>query len=53
MRANVLKELQQKLLSPQPAEKRISQYKLYHCEWEIGMFMLINLVVVMQRKMEY
>ena len=36
IRARVLSELEQKLLSPQPAEKKISQYKIYHCEWEIG-----------------
>lgn len=35
-RAKTLEELQQKLLSPQPAEKRMSQYKLYRCEWKIG-----------------
>lgn len=36
IRARVLSELEQKLLSPQPAEKKISQYKLYRCEWKIG-----------------
>lgn len=35
-RAKTLEELKQKLLSPQPAEKRMSQYKLYRCEWKIG-----------------
>lgn len=35
-RAKVLSELEHKLLSPQPVEKKISQYKLYHCEWERG-----------------
>ncbi|MGI6745880.1 MAG: hypothetical protein ACOX45_07055 [Acutalibacteraceae bacterium] len=36
IRAKVIEELRQKLLSPQPAEKKISQYKLYKCEWNIG-----------------
>lgn len=36
VRAKVLSELEQKLLSPQPVEKKISQYKLYRCEWKIG-----------------
>lgn len=36
IRAKTLEELQQKLLSPQPVEKKISQYKLYYCEWKIG-----------------
>ena len=36
IREKVLRDLEEKLLSPQPAEKKISQYKLYHCEWEIG-----------------
>lgn len=35
-RARVLKELQQRLNSPQPAEKKISQYRLYKCKWKIG-----------------
>lgn len=35
-REKVLRELQQKLNSPQPPEKKISQYRLYKCEWEIG-----------------
>lgn len=35
-REKVLKELLQKLNSPQPPEKRISQYRLYKCEWKIG-----------------
>lgn len=35
-RAETLEKLQQKLLSPQPAEKKIAQYKLYRCEWKIG-----------------
>lgn len=35
-RAETLEKLQLKLLSPQPAEKKIAQYKLYHCEWKIG-----------------
>lgn len=36
IRAKVLNELKQKLLSPQPEKKKISQYRLYHCEWNIG-----------------
>lgn len=35
-RTDVLAKLQLKLLTPQPAEKKVSQYKLYHCEWKIG-----------------
>lgn len=35
-RAETLEKLQLKLLSPQPAEKKIAQYKLYRCEWKIG-----------------
>ena len=36
IRAKVLSDLEQKLLSPQPAEKKISQYRLYHCKWNMG-----------------
>lgn len=36
VRATVLKDLEQKLLTPQPEEKKVSQYKLYHCEWKFG-----------------
>ena len=35
-RARITEELRQKLLSPQPSEKKISPYRLYHCEWNIG-----------------
>ena len=35
-RAKVLQKLEEKLLSPQPAEKKVSQYRLYHCEWKLG-----------------
>ena len=35
-REKVLRELHQKLNSPQPPEKKISQHRLYKCEWEIG-----------------
>lgn len=35
-RKKVLDELKNKLLSPQPIEKKISKYKLYRCEWKIG-----------------
>lgn len=36
VREKVLQELEQKLMSPMPPEKKISQYKLYKCEWKIG-----------------
>lgn len=36
IRERVLDELEQKLESPMPPEKKISQYKLYKCEWNIG-----------------
>ena len=36
VREKVLRELEQKLMSPMPPEKKISQYKLYKCEWNIG-----------------
>lgn len=36
VRERVLMELEQKLISPMPPEKKISQYKLYKCEWNIG-----------------
>ena len=35
-REKVLQELEQKLMSPMPPEKKVSQYKLYKCEWNIG-----------------
>lgn len=35
-REKVLQELEQKLISPMPPEKKISQHKLYKCEWKIG-----------------
>lgn len=35
-RAKVLDELRQKLMSPQPVEKRVAPYKLYRCAWSIG-----------------
>jgi hypothetical protein len=35
-REKVLRELHQKLSSPQPPEKKISQYRLYKCKWKIG-----------------
>ena len=35
-RKKVLSELKQKLESPQPPEKKVSQYRLYQCEWEVG-----------------
>lgn len=36
IRVKVLAELEQKLLSPQPTEKKMSQYNLYKCEWKIN-----------------
>ncbi|CAM2877239.1 hypothetical protein HAHI6034_01140 [Hathewaya histolytica] len=36
VREKVLQELEQKLMSPMPPEKKISQYKFYKCEWNIG-----------------
>ena len=35
-RKKVLEDLREKLNSPMPLEKKISQYKLYKCEWKIG-----------------
>lgn len=35
-REKVLLELGQKLESPMPPEKKITQYKLYKCEWNVG-----------------
>lgn len=35
-REKALRELRQKLNSPQPPQKKISQYRLYKCEWKIG-----------------
>jgi hypothetical protein len=35
-REKVLRELHQKLNSPQPPEKKISHHRLYKCEWKIG-----------------
>ncbi|MBU1094386.1 MAG: hypothetical protein KKH01_07990 [Firmicutes bacterium] len=32
----VLDELKQQLTSPQPPEKKVSQYRLFNCEWKIG-----------------
>lgn len=35
-REKVLRELSQKLNSPLPPEKKISQHRIYKCEWKIG-----------------
>lgn len=35
-REQTIEELRQKLLSPQPPEKKVTQYKIYRCEWEYG-----------------
>lgn len=35
-REKVLQELEQKLKSLMPSEKKITQHKLYKCEWNIG-----------------
>lgn len=31
-----LDELQEKLLSPQPPEKKVSKFRPYHCKWALG-----------------
>jgi hypothetical protein len=36
IRVKVLDELKEKLKSQQPTEKKVSQHKIYKCEWEIG-----------------
>jgi len=36
IRKKILEELEAKLNSPMPSEKKISQHKLYMCEWKIG-----------------
>lgn len=36
IREKVLKELEEKLKSEMPIEKKLTQYKLYKCEWKIG-----------------
>lgn len=36
VRGKILGELEVKLNSPMPSEKKISQHKLYKCEWKIG-----------------
>lgn len=35
-REQAIEELRQKLLSPQPPEKKVTQYKIYRCEWKYG-----------------
>jgi len=35
-RKKVLEELQQRLNSPQPPEKKFSLYRIYKCEWKTG-----------------
>ena len=35
-RQAVLTKLKEKLLSPQPPEKKIYKYRIYKCEWKIG-----------------
>jgi len=36
VREQIIEELRQKLLSPQPPEKKLAQYKIYRCEWKHG-----------------
>lgn len=36
IRMKVLLELEQKLLSSQPAEKKVPQHRIYRCEWKMG-----------------
>lgn len=33
---NTREKLKDKLLSPQPAEKKVSRYRLYKCKWKLG-----------------
>ena len=35
-RLHMLSELKEKLLSPQPEMKKVSQYRLFHCNWKKG-----------------
>ena len=35
-RKQVLNELRKKLNTLQPSEKKVSQYRLYHCQWKVG-----------------
>lgn len=35
-REQTIEELRQKLLSPQPPEKKVTQHKIYRCEWKYG-----------------
>lgn len=35
-REQTIEELRQKLLSPQPPEKKFTQYKIYRCQWKQG-----------------
>lgn len=35
-RKQVLNELWKKLNTLQPPEKKVSQYRLYHCQWKVG-----------------
>lgn len=35
-RLKILTDLKNRLMSQPPPEKKISQYKIYHCEWSIG-----------------
>ncbi len=35
-RQQVLDKLREKLCQQQPAEKKVKQYKFYHCPWQIG-----------------
>lgn len=35
-REQAIQDLRQKLLSPQPPEKKVAQQKIYRCEWKCG-----------------
>lgn len=35
-REQVLQELKERLQTPQPPEKKVSQYRLYRCQWKLG-----------------
>ena len=35
-RERVIEDLRVKLLSPQPAKKKLAQHRIYHCQWNVG-----------------
>lgn len=50
VRAKALIELEKKINSPQPPEKKISQYRLYQCKWKIGDLFALQLTSDLARK---